>query len=131
MRTGFALALGLVMTGCSSAPGVLTNRTALQGELEGVVVDPRVVGDAAAVEAAARTLCAGESLCWLVGYRSIADMPPPGAMPAGGAPLFSYVKNTSTGLNRTLFDCRSFKGIGDERCIATTADTEQRGSPSP
>lgn len=131
MRIGFALALGLALAGCNRAPEVLTNRTDLQGELESVVVAPSAIGNAKTVEAAARAMCAGESFCWLLGYGSVAEMPPAGTMPAGGPPLFSYVKNTSTGLDRAIFDCRYFKGLGDDRCVATTADTEQRGSRAP
>jgi hypothetical protein len=133
MRIGFALAAALAIYGCAPKAETLTDRTQLQGAFVAFVVTPTALGDARAVEAAARRECSEESYCWLLGYRSVSEIPDPNlpVVGQGKRPVFAYTKNDASGLDRILFDCQVFQGLPERSCAATTADTEQRGSPGP
>ncbi|MGA1856960.1 hypothetical protein VH569_13335 [Azospirillum sp. 11R-A] len=90
------------------------------------VVEPSSFKDGNVYKIASNSLCSSSNWCEVAFFRSEAEAPKTQSnadfFKAGGYRNYGvvaiYQKNANTGLNRTLFNCYVFSGVGQNECIA-------------
>ncbi|MCE7797479.1 cell wall hydrolase [Sphingobium sufflavum] len=95
-----------------------------------MLIDPKATPDA--LEQLARQMCGGRVKCRLLGWTRTADMPE--AFPIADAKLasmsYAYMRMTTEGLERSLYNCREFIAVPKARCMRERAPVA-RAVPSP